>query len=93
MNKRTDHIARVNRKVLPEEELYVTTLEGKRVLKQHWCEYHKQYEPAGRFYYESKSKAIRPNQLRNMCCIGWDLTNGKTSVSERSTASLVMFFI
>jgi hypothetical protein len=93
MNRRKDHIPRVSRKVLPEDELFVTTLEGKRVMKTHWCDYHKEYEPAGRFYYESKTKSKMPHQLRNMCCVGWDLTNGKKNiVAEVSTATLICFF-
>ena len=92
MNKRSDHLARVSRKVLPTEELFVTSLEGKKLMKTKWCSYHKRYEPVGDFYYESKSKATKANQLRKMCAIAWDITNGKTFIDrERSTASLMLF--
>lgn len=94
MNKRKDQIARVDRQVLPKEELYVSTLEGTVAMKTKWCEYHKCFEPVGWFYFESSSKRKHKFQLRKMCVIGWDITNGKKFIdTDKSSASLLSFFI
>jgi hypothetical protein len=94
MNKRKDQIARVDRQVLPKDELYAATLEGSVVMKTKWCKYHKRFEPVGWFYVESSSKRKHKYQLRNMCVIGWDITKGKKFIdTDKSTASLLSFFI
>lgn len=92
---------RVNRKVLPKEELYTTDLEtGETIKKLVWCEYHEQWEWIADFYVESVAKAKHPNDVRNMCIAAWDMVEGKTDFSklptarpkkEKSDASLVMF--
>jgi hypothetical protein len=94
---------RVNRKVLPPEELYTIDLEtGKKIKKMVWCDYHKDWEWIADFYTESEAKAKHPNDVRNMCIAAWDLVKGKTNLDkvsvprpkkEKSTASLVSFLI
>jgi hypothetical protein len=92
---------RVNRKVLPKEELYTIDLEtGKTIKKLVWCDYHEEWEWIADFYLESQKKAKHPNDVRNMCIRAWDIVEGKTDftklqsltrVKEKSTASLFEF--
>jgi len=93
---------RVNRKVLPPDELYTLDLEtGKKIKKMVWCDFHQQWEWIADFYIESVSKAKYPNDVRNMCIEAWDMVAGKTDFTkmsvarpkkEKSTASLIQFF-
>jgi len=91
MNKRKDQIARVDRTVLPKNEIYTTDLWGNRVTKVVWCRYHKRYEDIRLFYKESSSKAKHENQVRSMCIEAWDLTNGKINWQQSEPASLIEF--
>lgn len=92
---------RVNRKVLPKEELYTIDLEtGKTIPKLVWCDYHKEWEWVANFYTESQKKAKHPNDVRNMCIPAWDSVKGKVDLDkpintrpkqEESPATLIMF--
>jgi hypothetical protein len=85
MNKRKDHIARVDRKVLPRHEIYTTDLWGERQVNLKWCKYHKRYEDPRLFFVESASKRKHEYQLRNMCIEAWELTNGKINFTAEDT--------
>ena len=101
VNRRSCNIARVNRNVLPPEELYTIDVQtGKRIPKTTWCDYHKEYEFVGNFYLESKSKRKHKYDLRNMCIPAWDEVEGKIPDklnqinkinSDEDVATLVMF--
>lgn len=99
--RRTCNIARVNRNVLPAEELYTIDVQtGKKIPRTSWCEYHRQFEFVGNFYLESKAKRKYEYDLRNMCIPAWDDVEGKISdkppqirkpKSNEKLATLVMF--
>lgn len=95
MNKRKDQIARVDRRVLPKDEIYVTDLWGGRQVKLVWCKYHKQYEDCRLFFYESSAKRKHEHELRDMCIKAWELTNGKVKFNPDSASlrtNLMSFF-
>jgi len=93
MNKRKNHVARVDRKVLPKSEIYVTDLWGNRQARQIWCKHHKRWEDCRLFYFESSAKAKHEYELRDMCIEAWELTEGKVNFdADKSTATLISFF-
>jgi len=91
MNKRKNHIARVDRKVLPKDEIYTTDLWGNRQVKMKWCKHHKKYEDPRLFFAESASKSRHKYQLRNMCIEAWELTNGKINFKPDDDNSVPLF--
>lgn len=93
MNKRKDQIARVDRKVLPKSEIYITDLWGNRQVKQVWCKHHKRWEDCRLFYFESSSKSKHDYELRDMCIEAWELTEGKVNWNtDKPTSNLFSFF-
>ena len=94
MNKRSDHIPRVNRNVLPKDEIYTIDVEtGKTVAKVVWCAFHKKHEDVRAFYGESEPKKKSKYQLRNMCIIGWDLVKGKVKPDPQPPSSTLELFL
>ena len=93
MNKRSNHIARVDRQTLDKEDFYVTDLWGARTVKMVWCSHHKRYEDIRLFYVQSKTKRKNPSDVRNMCIEAWDMFEGKTIISVSDPAvSLTDFY-
>jgi hypothetical protein len=92
MTNRKDIInPRVNRRVLPADELYTVDIHtGKTIKKLVWCGYHKDWEWINDFYTESETRANHKYDVRNMCITAWDLVEGKVNRSEpESCASLL----
>jgi hypothetical protein len=95
MSRRKNQIARVDRKVLPKDYIYVTDLWGNKQVRMVWCEYHKKYEDCRHFFFESKPRSKHEYDLRNMCIVGWEITNGNTRFnpdSDALRATLFSFF-
>lgn len=93
MNKRKDQIARVDRKVLPREEIYITDLWGRRQVKHIWCKHHRRYEDCRLFFYESSPRSKYNHQLRGMCIEAWELTNGKVKFNSQDHLATLTAFL
>jgi len=73
------------------EQPFVTTLDGERTPKLHWCKSCRTHKPQVDFYVESKPKVKGFDDVRNICIPCYKEHNGKAFVPEAGTASLFEF--